>query len=650
MACCGAMTSTFHRVANLQQVRATGLGLLLAVLSASNSWGQALATNSTGSASDTSTSDVVELPEFILTESRVANDLPASTYAAPVSSLRFEPRVDVQTRNFAEAQGDVSIRGGIFEGTAVQVAGLTIFDPQTGHYATELPIAPEMLGAPRILTGLDHAYVGMNATAGTISYGWREIRDGGSLQAGWGNDGLYRASLRAAKVLQARDQTGGPRMSAEAEVAYSTADGTIANGDHEFFRASARVAIDSNAGQTTLFAGYQSKFFGWPNLYTPFGVAETEDIQTTLVMVSHVRQAGEVVWEAAAHYRRNRDDYEYDRFRPGIFNPYEHVTEVTGAFLRLHAPLGDWNFDARGEANADSITSTSLGNHGRTSWKLGAVASRVWDAGDRGAAGGTWETRFGLTYDETNREASDVAPMVEIAWSPRSRSGPGPRWYAQYSETSRVPGYTALYSSPTGGLFRGNPNLGREQSRNLEAGVQIRHGAWNLHAAVFQRRDDPLVDWTFTTGTPNARTARAVQVDNTGIEIVGSHTWGAVDLVAGYTWLEKDADYGPVAVDASFYALNFPRHRFTLALIARLGGGFELRSDNEYRVQEPNRLRTVGGDNALLSSVGLYWRSPELEGLELSLIVDNLWASDFQELPAVPAAGRQVTFGAAWRW
>ena len=53
----------------------------------------------------------------------------------------------------AEAQGDISIQGGTFENTGVQVGSATLLDPQTEHYSTELPIAPEMLGEPRVLTG-----------------------------------------------------------------------------------------------------------------------------------------------------------------------------------------------------------------------------------------------------------------------------------------------------------------------------------------------------------------------------------------------------------------------------------------------------------------------------------------------------------------
>ncbi len=116
----------------------------------------------------------------------------------------------------------------------------------------------------------------------------------------------------------------------------------------------------------------------------------------------------------------------------------------------------------------------------------------------------------------------------------------------------------------------------------------------------------------------NARTANAVDVGTTGFEVVAATHHPHWDLVLGYTYLNKDADYGTTMVDASFYALNFARHRFTAAIVARLGGGFEMRMDNEYRIQEKNALRIIGGNEALLSGVGLYYLPPRWRGLELS--------------------------------
>src|ERR1700685_3042554 len=130
------------------------------------------------------------LPAITVYSPSVANQAPAGTFAMPVSALRYEPLVDIEPRNMAEAQSDVTIRGDTFENTGVEIGALSIFDPQTGHYLMELPIAPSMLGAPDILTGAAHAIDTMNSTGGAVSYDWRPITAAGFASAALGDDGL----------------------------------------------------------------------------------------------------------------------------------------------------------------------------------------------------------------------------------------------------------------------------------------------------------------------------------------------------------------------------------------------------------------------------------------------------------------------------
>jgi hypothetical protein len=81
----------------------------------------------------------LQLPTLVLNTQETANERSATTYTTPVSTLEFDPRVDLQSRNMAEAQGDITIRGGIFENTGIRVGSATLIDPQTGHYFAELP-------------------------------------------------------------------------------------------------------------------------------------------------------------------------------------------------------------------------------------------------------------------------------------------------------------------------------------------------------------------------------------------------------------------------------------------------------------------------------------------------------------------------------
>ena len=144
--------------------------------------------------------DPVSLPALELIVPKTANTRPVATYETPISNLDFDPRIDMQARNMAEAQGDLSIRGGTFENTGIQVGTTTLLDPQTGHYTTELPIAPEMLGEPNILTGAENALLGFNSGVGTVSYSWSEITKGGSLNIGGGDHDLNFQNRRCQRM------------------------------------------------------------------------------------------------------------------------------------------------------------------------------------------------------------------------------------------------------------------------------------------------------------------------------------------------------------------------------------------------------------------------------------------------------------------
>jgi vitamin B12 transporter len=586
--------------------------------------------------------DVGSLPAVTVYSPSVANQDPAGTFAMPVSALRYDPLVDIEPRNMAEAQADVTIRGDTFENTGLQVGALSIFDPQTGHYLMELPIAPVMLGAPAVETGAEFATDSMNATGGGIAYDWKPIGTGGFASGAIGDDGLSRE-----EVYQGYAGTGASHLSADADWAHSSGNGTVPFGDFHFDRADARLEYLAPGSVTDLFAGYQASFFGWPNLYTPFDSDETENLQTVLLAANTREDLGQgQFFEGGAFYRRNKDDYAFNRFAPlGALHPYQHTTweygvaaggrqELDGVFLNYHA-----------EETTDSLKSTSLTYgpyHSRTLKKLSLVPEEQW-----AADGGLVIAKAGATYDDSNRAGAVYAPVAEL--SDNWNSGALRRAYASYSVTTEMPSYTALDSSPTAGLFLGNPNLGRETSRDTEAGMGGTLWGWTGKADVFYRRDENLVDWTYTNGV-FGRAANPVNVDTKGIELEARQAWGLVTVVVGYTALSKDASYGNADITASFYALNYARQRLTAAFILQLMPGLELRLDNAARIQEPDSLRTQGGNDALVSSAGLYWHPASMRKLEFSLLADNLWNSGFQSVPGVPASRRQLSFGATYGW
>lgn len=578
---------------------------------------------------------------------RVALEESLSTYSMPISGLKYEPLVDVQSRNSVESQGDVTIRGGIFENTGFMVGSATLFDPQTGHYFAEIPISPNMLTGADILTGTANAFSGFNSSVGSIHFGWRPIQSNQELAFGIGEDSHWYASAYGAHFINAED---GSTLGIDTEVSHSESDGPIADGDHDFDRLSIRLQRKEDDSQTDIFFGHQSKFFGWPNMYTPFGVPETEDLETNLFFVNHRFDRDDLFFQISSYFRRHKDDYEFNRRDPGAFNPFEHTTEVFDFTLEGGWVLDDWNIVSRIEWLQDDIESTSLtfGDFTSRSYlKGGFILETNHDDGVR-----PWTFSGGVSFDHNNRGSSELSPMARISTGGTTSSGTNWQFYADVSRSTQVPGYTAIASNPGGGLFRGNPNLVREIATNFEVGYLASSGNLQFQAATFIRADRDLVDWTYAFDV-FGRTANNVDIDTTGLELLLSYQFDKGRMVAGYTTLSKDEDYGNTLVDASFYALNFAKHRATFAFIYELARGVEIRLDNVFRIQQDNLLRTDGTSNdAVISSMGIFWFPEEdsLEGLELSLAVVNLWDSDFEEIPSVPASPRRVSFNAVYRW
>ena len=623
----------------------TSCALIALALSSAAFAQQAATTELEGTAS-------LALPTLVIHGQEVANLRPVTTYETPVSNLEFNPRIDFQSRNMAEAQGDVSIRGGIFENTGFRVGSATLIDPQTGHYSAELPIAPEMLTTPDVLVAGDNALYGFNSNVGTISYGWSQIQDGGSATLGGGDHDLNFQRLHHAVTgtfANAEDWSWG----AEIETSRSESDGTIQYGDHDFDRTTGRVQLVGPNSQTDFFAGYQSKFFGWPGLYATPKEAnqarsnETENIKTRLFIVNHQQSYAERSnWQATISHRRNSDHYIYNRFSPNSL--YQHETKATSLGLSGFHSIDDaFGINYAGQVNADKIDSTTL-THGhfesRTSYKLSVLPEYRHDLSESESL----TTRAGVSYDNTNRGDSELSAITDVTWKRTHHNGNSESVYLSYSESSQVTGYYALNSTTsTTATFQGNPDLDRETSQNLELGGTIKRDNWRFEGAFFYRWDDDLVDWTYA-GT-NSRAANAVDIETFGIELIASKRWETIEAIASYTFLDKDEDYGDNTIDASFYALNYANHRVTLGAIWSPCEAVQVRIDNEWRSQEDNALRRTG-EEALFTHIGVSVFPPQVDGLELFVAVDNAWDDDYEEVPGIPGRGDQVSIGATYRW
>ena len=587
------------------------------------------------------------IEQITVEASATANKLPVGTFDSPVSNLEYDPRVDLQSRNMAEAQADVTIRGGIFENTGFRVGSATLLDPQTGHYVAELPIAPQMLTGPYILTGADNALNGMNSSVGSISFGFKPIKTGGNVSVGTGTNDFNLQSIYAG-ISTDVDDAKNWQLGFEGEYSHSQSDGSIENGDHDFNRASARIQLISSDSQTDIMYGSQEKFFGWPNMYTPFGVNETEELETRLLMLNHQQNyADNSHFEVSAYYRKHNDHYVFSRENPSAFEAFHETKVKSIAVSGSHAQNTAFAVNYSAQYIEDEIESTTLENNftSRTYYKLSVLPEYKIDLKQNQLL----TLRLGAAFDDTNRDDSELSLIGDISLNTQNSDGSEQTVYLSYAQASQVAGYTAIGGSEQGGLFRSNYNLERETTKNLELGYLIQEQTWQLNSAVFYREDNNLTDWTFSFDSSSARFANPVDIDATGVEFFATKYFDTTELIASYTYLNKSENYGDADIDASFYALNFPDHRVTLGAIWTPNDLIEMRIDNEWRKQHENALRS-GKDTALFTQVSLKITPTVINNLFITLAADNVWDESFEEIPGTPGRGEQYTLSATYSW
>lgn len=593
---------------------------------------------------------VYDLDEFEVFASLSFSDEPAIGLSTPATLLRYAPGVDLQARGYPELQSDLTVRGSTFEQTGIRLGAVPLYDPQTGHYSTEVPFSPEMLTAPVLATGVENGLLGFNSNVATVVYGWSKITDRGSIAAGIGSDELVFGQLYVGEAF------GDSGWAIDVAAGHSQGDGTLEFGDFNVHRLAARVQYQRRGFQADLAAGYLDKFYGWPNMYTggAFGYRpETEDYQNRLFTANFRWDYGSRShFQLGLSHREMDDDYTFDRIAlPNL--RFEHLTRAIGvswdgvheisdrwALLHNFTYLQDELVRSTSLTNGDPLTGNDFQD--REYFKGAAILRRSWIS----SGGNRLNFDLGAHAFETSEDRGEVKPLSRLEFLSKLETG-DLALFVEHSGSSQVPGYTALRSNP--GLFGGNPNLSTEESSVWEAGFAYSQERWRFGVSVFDRNDDNLVDWVYAVGSPNARSAQAVDLDTMGVEAELSFRGKTFDLRLSYAWLEKDADYGTTTPTASYYVLNFPIHRLTAGLRWQIVETLEMRGEVEYRVAEDNVLRT-SGDDAVNASLALQWRAPWAEGLDFTILVDNLFDDDFEEFPGTPAVGRHASLRAGYRW
>ena len=213
-----------------------------------------------------------------------------------------------------------------------------------------------------------------------------------------------------------------------------------------------------------------------------------------------------------------------------------------------------------------------------------------WSPRSRGTAGrpGRRSRRARPTTSPTAR-AAVVSPVAELAQAWNYGRPAAPLRELLDDDARCRPTRRSTRARPRALPRQSEPRAARRATTPRSASAVTR--GWTGQAAVFYRRDDNLVDWTYTTGSSAGRPTRSTSTPRASSW--SPATPGASSPRCSATRRSRRArtTWGR-RVTASFYALNYARQRFTAAFTLRTHGDLELRLDNAARIQEPDSLRT----------------------------------------------------------
>jgi outer membrane cobalamin receptor len=520
------------------------------------------------------------------------------------------------------AQADLALRGSAFEQVLVLVDGVRMNDAQTGHFHLNLAIPLDEIERIEVLRGAGSSIYGSDAMGGVIQI---VTRGGGAgVEAG-----LEAGSFGMVGARAALGGSPGPvrtRVAAEAQRSDGHRPGTDASS--LLVRGSLEASLAG--GPLRADVGMALRDFGARHFYTspraPFDEYERTRAATASLGWRAPAAAG---WSLAPRLsvRRHSDEFLLQRHDPGFYRNLHTSWQLGGELVARRAEAAGVAVSVGGEAYRDVLESTNLGDPSETRAALfGEVA-----VGREGAA----VAHAGVRGDHHSAYGSFAAPSLAVAVWP----APALKLRASAGRSFRAPNWTERYYVDPAN--QGDPGLRPETAWNGEVAVEVAGpgGGAGVGLAAFVRDARDLIDWARPAADPDD-TWRAMNVGRAvfrGVELDARATGPA-----GIRWTARAAFLGFATDDSEWdskYALRpLTRTAFLGAARSILGADLSVRGRLARRVDEDSYL-TV--DTRVSRALG--------HGFRLDLDVTNLTGARYLDVTGLPAPGRAVYVGIAWR-
>lgn len=591
--------------------------------------------------------DTTQMSEVYIQESRF--QIPFSKYnrdlkiidsealqKLPVQSvqeaLSWIGGIDLRQRGPFGTQADVSIQGGSFEQTLVLLNGLKISDAQTGHHSLNIPIPLIAVERIEILQGPAARIYGMNALTGAINIVTKNHIDnrievnmqvGSSFKSKASGDGKGKYVGTQLDILLASKHKILSHGLAVSGLITNGQRYNTAAGQYKIWYSGHTEPQDNS--QVSWYAGHIQNEFGANAYYAaPIDREAEEEVATSLFGLQYNKQFGRVRISPNISYRRNKDDYRFNRF-DWSKSRSQHVTNVISSAIQSILDLDYAQLGIGWESRVEYLQSTNMGKHQRMNHGLFAEMKLEPIP--------NFSTQLGSYINYNSNYGWSILPGLDMGYNVSSSW----RLRGSLNAGARLPSFTDLYLNQAPANI-GNANLYPEHAWQYDIGVQYQGYLGKVDLNYFHRTIDNFIDWM------RADQQRPYQPQNLGnSEVSGIGIQYANTILSSQRFsLKQQVHYNflspihrdNVEVYTSKYAIEHLRHQFAYHLQARtenwtLSGHFR------------QLKRTHQKSYSLIDLKSSY----NVSKWSFSVHMNNILGERYSEIAAIPLPSRWLTLG-----
>lgn len=529
-----------------------------------------------------------QLEELVVSSSRVPIDLNRSARvvtvldsiaikASPAHTvndlLKYAIGVDVRQRGGMGIQTDISMRGGTSDQIAILINGINVCDPQTGHFALDLPMDKSDIERIEILEGPAGRIYGTSSLVGAINIITKKpVKSSADVRLEGGSHGSFSGTARGA--------IANGKYSNSISFGYGRSDGYLRNSegglnsDFDAFKVFYQGRYDGSDADISWLAGLSDKAFGANTFYSVKYDDQYEHTSKAYFAVQ-AETKGRIHFKPSVYWMHSRDRFELLRGDESKVPFNYHRTNVYGLNLGSYFnwKLGNTAFGA--EMRNEDVLSTTLGDS--------LNAPKHIQGTDREYSLGKNRTNISL-YLEHNvllrrltfsggvtavkNTGSEMSFRLYPGADMSVRIGENWKAYASWNTSLRMPTFTELYYSVGG--HKADKYLKPEEMTAYEAGLKYSRSWLSAQACVYLHRGRNMIDWIRDSSLGDE--AVWTSVNHTRINAVGEEISFMVDmpsllgrnfflksLYLGWSHIDQDKNAGENI--QSQYSLEYLRNK-----------------------------------------------------------------------------------------